>query len=114
MTTESYIEYSKHGTTSFVGKDAVSFYAAAVLASALKLYGEHHIKANRAYTPKNMLAAATRITGKTYKRGAYLQASEDVRQWAQTMKAALPQIVDPELNSPSSGDHAAEPQKGGQ
>jgi hypothetical protein len=96
MTTESFIHHAKHGTVSFVGKDAVSFYAATVLASALKLYGKHRIKVNRAYTPKNMLAAATRITGKTYKRGAYLQASQDVRQWAQTMRAALPETADPD------------------
>ena len=90
MSREDGIHYAEHGTVSFVGKDAVNFYAATVLASALRMYAKHRIKVNRAYTPKNMLAAATRITGLPYKRGDYLKAADDVEAWAQTMKAALP------------------------
>jgi hypothetical protein len=37
-----------------------------------------------------MLALATTFTGKKYRRSEAMKASEDVRTWAQTMKAALP------------------------
>lgn len=50
------------------------------IASALTLYAKTGLKPNRAYTPTNMLKAATDITGKTYKRGQYQQAADDIRQ----------------------------------
>lgn len=87
---DSYIEYSQ-GSTTFVGPDATAFFRAAAIASGLEMYGKHGIKPNRAWTPRAMLQAAGGITGKTYKRGQYLAAAADVRLWAQTMKAALPQ-----------------------
>lgn len=43
-------------------------------------------------TISNMLAMATGYTGIKYKRGAYVQAAEDVQRWADEMKAALPII----------------------
>ena len=91
MTAASYIEYNQ-GSTAFVGPDATAFFRAAVIVSGLRLYGRHKIRPSRCWTPTAMLTAATGITGKPYKRGAYLQAADDVERWAREMKAALPQI----------------------
>lgn len=85
----SYIEHGAGGT-SFVGPDAVSLFRATVLRSAIDLYVKTGMKANRAYTPTNMLSAAASITGKVYKRGQLKQASDDLKTWADTMQAALP------------------------
>lgn len=49
------------------------------IASALTLYAKTKLKVNRAYTPTNMLNAATKITGVTYKRGEYQKAANDIR-----------------------------------
>jgi hypothetical protein len=57
----------------------VSRYRAVVIKHALILYAETGRKANRMYTPTNMLNAATSITGKTYKRGQYVQAAADIQ-----------------------------------
>ncbi len=73
---------SGEGGTTFAGPLAVNVYRATVIASALRLYAQTGMKANRAYTPSNMLAAATQITGKTYKRGHYLRAAFDLTEWA--------------------------------
>lgn len=76
----------------FAGPDAVAFYRAATIAGGLRLYGESHILPSRAWKPMTMLDAASKITGKTYKRGEYLKAADDLTEWALTMKAALPVI----------------------
>lgn len=87
----SHIQLDERGrTSSFVGPDAVALFRAATIASGLEMYGKHRIQPNRNWTPKNMLAAATGITKKTYKRGEYLKASEDVKLWVKKMKAAIP------------------------
>lgn len=90
----SHIGYHK-GHTSFVGPDAVAFFRATVLASGLELYTKHGIRPSRMWTPTTMLKAASEITGKRYRRGEYQKAADDVRLWAQTMKAALPVEVTP-------------------
>jgi hypothetical protein len=111
MTTDSYIHYGK-GSTSFVGPDATHYFAALTLYHAIRLYAKHGIRPTRMVGPKQMLAMASRYTGKTYKRSELAKAADDVETWARTMRAALPETVDPD--SPSSGERAAEPQKGGQ
>jgi hypothetical protein len=87
---QSYVEYGATGGTSFVGPDAVQLYQVIVLISAMRLYVKSRIKVNRAYTPKNMLATAARLTGKTYKRTELAKAADDLQGWADMMKAALP------------------------
>ena len=47
-------------------------------------------KPNRAWTPTAMLAAASKITGRTYKRGQCELAAADLKRWADDMAAALP------------------------
>jgi len=80
MTTNSI--QSGAGGTIFSGPLGVNIYRATVIASALKLYANTGMKANRAYTPSNMLAAATEITGIKFKRGEYLKAAEALKAWA--------------------------------
>ena len=55
-------------------------YQALVIARALKLYAKTGIKANRAYTPTNMLRMATKITGKSFKRGQYMEAHDAIME----------------------------------
>lgn len=78
--------------TTFVGADAVAYVRAQTLASALQLYAKHKIVPTRTVTPTKMLTMATGYTGKTYKRGQYQQAADDVAKWAAEMKAALPVV----------------------
>jgi hypothetical protein len=88
---DSYVEVGSGGTT-FVGPDATRLFAAISVRSALNLYLQAQIKANRAYTPKNMVAFVTGITGKTYNRGrsGQIAALHDLGLWIAAMKSALP------------------------
>ncbi len=90
------IGYTTGGSTSFVGKDAVKFFAAVSLVHSIKLYLNTGIKASRLHTPGNMAAKATEFTGKRYssRRKGLEQAMADVHQWAETMRAALPKTLD--------------------
>ena len=54
-------------------------FRAVVIEHALRLYAKTGMKANRMYTPTNMLKAAASMTGFTYKRGQYLQAADDLK-----------------------------------
>lgn len=56
-------------------------FQAIVIASALELYAATGMKANSAYTPRNMMAAATRITGQKFKPRDYLGAAEALRAY---------------------------------
>ena len=90
---ESSIHYGK-SFTAFDGPDAVAYFRATVIYHGLRLYAKTGMKPNRAYSPSAMLRVAGEITGKSYKRGEYLLAADDLETWAKTMKAALPAIVD--------------------
>lgn len=89
---ESYVGVSKGVATSFVGPDAVNLLRAIHLKVALNAYAKNKLLMTRAATPTAMLKWATEYTGKTYKRGAYAQAAEDVGVWIETMRAALPVV----------------------
>jgi hypothetical protein len=94
---ESYIEHHPHGSTSFVGPDAVAFFAATAIASAMRLYLRTGLRVNRAYTPKNMIAKAEEITGQKFTgtARAKLEAAERaLSTWAATMRAALPETTE--------------------
>jgi hypothetical protein len=89
MTTDntgSKIIHHADGATSFVGPEAVNVFACLTVASALKLYAKTGMKANRAYTPSNMLAFVERTTGQKFKRGQYMEAAEFLREWAQAQR----------------------------
>jgi hypothetical protein len=70
-------------STTFTGPDQVGRYRAIVMAQALSLYAKTGMKANRAYTPSAMIAAAREITGKHFRARAYEEAAQALRDWAQ-------------------------------
>ncbi len=80
---------TRASSTSYNGPDAVAMYRARVLASSLRLYARTGIRPTRGVGPARMLQMASAITRQKYKRGEYLRAAEDVKQWADTMLAAL-------------------------
>ena len=92
MTEKSYLGVSGGKVTSYVGPEATEAFRAIAIAQALKLYAKTGMKVNRAYTPTRMLAVASSMTGKTYKRGQYAQAGEDLQNWADAIKAKLPVV----------------------
>lgn len=52
-----------NGGFTVTGAAQIERFRATVLKQGLKLYLDHGIKANTAYTPKNMVAVAERVTG---------------------------------------------------
>ena len=78
----------------FVGPDAMRYIQAETLASALKLYvnSNGRIIPTRGFGITKMLELATQYTGKKYKRSEATKAAEDVKVWADEMKAALPKV----------------------
>lgn len=63
----------------FTGREEVNTFVLITLKGAIKLYINTGMKANHAYTPKNMLAKAGELLGKTYKRGQLQQAYDDLQ-----------------------------------
>lgn len=57
-------------------------YRALAVAAALRLYARTGMLANKSYRPAALLRTAAVITGKKFKRGAYLEAAEALRTWA--------------------------------
>lgn len=55
-------------------------YQRLVIARALEFYARTGTKVNTAYTPKNMMAAAARLTGKTFKARDYAGAAKALRE----------------------------------
>lgn len=51
-------------------------YQALALKVALKTYGLHKVQVNSAWTPKRMMALATKITGRSFRPRDYLGASQ--------------------------------------
>lgn len=74
--------------TVFTGANEVSVFQAIVIKNAIKLYVDTGMKANRAYTPTNMLATAGRIVGKTFKRGQLPEAQKELELWIEKKKEA--------------------------
>lgn len=62
--------------TMFAGPKAVDVFQCKVIASGLRLYAKTGMKPNAHYTPKNMMAAATRLTGKKFKARDYMGAAD--------------------------------------
>lgn len=90
----SYIGVNNGKCQSFVGSDAVNYVKAELLASSLNLYvaSGGRIIPTRGVGITKMLQMATSYTKKKYKRTEALKAAEDVKKWADEMKAALPKI----------------------
>lgn len=87
---DSHITVRDGKCSSFVGPDAVNYVRAELLASSLRLYAKCGIRPTRHVGPTQMLKMATGYTGKSYKRSEYIKAADDVKKWADEMKAALP------------------------
>lgn len=68
-------------------------FQAATIKAAIKLYLDTGVHANRAYTPKAMLATATTITGYQYpnSRIGLARAMRDLGQWIEDERACSPQ-----------------------
>ena len=77
------------GGTSFVGKKAVNVFACISVASAMRLYARTGIKANRAYTPTNMLAFVEQQTGKRFKRTQMAEAADYLADFAKSQRVTL-------------------------
>lgn len=60
--------------TVFVGPAGVAAYQVIVLRSALKLYRDTGMRANRAYTPTAMMKLTRKLTGKKLKARDYTGA----------------------------------------
>lgn len=80
--TKSTITTSQSGATVASGPAAVAVIQATTIATALRMYARTKMRVNRAYTPANMMAMATKITGKTFKRGQYVEAADALKEWA--------------------------------
>ena len=65
-------------SVALVGAEQVTMYQFVVIRAAMKLYLNTGMKANRDYTPANMMAFATRCTGRKYKRNELRQAYDDL------------------------------------
>jgi hypothetical protein len=85
---QSTITHSEGGSM-YAGPEAVSVFRAYVIASALKMYAKHKIKANRAYTPTNMLAAVHEITGMKFKRTQMMEAAQFLQLWADAKRMGI-------------------------
>lgn len=57
-------------------------FQAIIIASALDLYRKTGMRANRAYTPGNMMKVARNITGQNFKSREYEKAANALREWA--------------------------------
>lgn len=75
--------------TVFSGVKAVNIFRAQVMASALRLYARTKMQVNRAYSPKNMMKAASQILGKEFPPRAYQQAADELRAWVAEEYAAV-------------------------
>jgi len=58
----------------------IDAYRALVVAKGLEFWAKHKMRLNRAYTPSNLMAAASQITGKKYRARDYLVAAADIRE----------------------------------
>lgn len=96
MADDSYIQRGTSSTI-FVGPDATKLVQATAVKAGIEFYLKTGMKLNRAYTPTNLLAVASKFSGKTYKRGrrGLAEAAADLGAWIAAMKAALP-VVDKE------------------
>jgi hypothetical protein len=61
-----------------IGPESINLYRMLVLRTALRMYANTGMRANRKLTPTVMLAIAGEVTGKKYRRGQHLMAADDL------------------------------------
>lgn len=91
-TMKSEIVLSAAGTM-FSGPDAIHLFQAITLRSALKM-AKAGIRINRHTKTTDLLKMAKLYTGKTYKRGQFDQARDDLKIWIDTMRSAIPITIE--------------------
>lgn len=67
--------------TTFSGQAQVRIYQALVLRAALQMKASTGMIPNKHWTPTKMLALASHITGKTFRRGQYDIAATALGDW---------------------------------
>ena len=89
---ESSIHIGKSGAVSYSGPDAVLYFRARAIKSALTLYVKTGGKVipTRGMGITNMLRVAGEFTNTKYKRTQAAQAIDDLNIWIATMQSALP------------------------
>lgn len=89
--TDSHIRISPGGTT-FSGPDAVAYFRARALRSAIQMYVKSggQIIPTRGMGITRMLQTATEFTNTKYKRTQAQMAIDDLSIWIATMHSALP------------------------
>lgn len=78
------------GATTFEGPDAIALVQAITLRGAIQLYLRTGLIPTRGVTITKMLALATSITKKPYRRGQGEQAIADLKAWSDALRCALP------------------------
>lgn len=86
---ESSIHIHAGGTT-FSGPDAVAYFRARSLRSAIQLYVKSGLIPTRGMGITKMLTLATEFSGVKYKRTEAQRAIDDLSIWIATMQSALP------------------------
>ena len=94
---ESEVKIGPSGA-SFNGPDGVRLFQAITIRSALKLH-KAGLKVNRHTTTTNLFNFASQYTGKTYKRGDFDRAMQDLTAWIDTMRSAIPVTVESKHNT---------------
>jgi hypothetical protein len=95
---DSYVVQKGKYVTAYVGSDAVEIMRVRVIKMAIILYLDTGMKANRAYTPKNMAMAASRIMDKHYpnSRKGLADAAKDLEIWLSVAASAIPIVEEPD------------------
>ena len=65
-----------------IEKTPVRRYQALAIASALELYARTGMRANSAYTARNMISVAGRILGQAQPKRDYVGTAKRLREWA--------------------------------
>lgn len=86
----SYIEHGSNGLVAFVGEDATRVFAAAVLRSSIKLWLATGMIPTRGVGITHMLARASQLTGKSYRRGDASMAVRDLTAWVDVAVSRIP------------------------
>lgn len=68
-------------TTVYDTPQKIAVFRAITIRRALLIYDKTKSQVNTAYTPRNMLLAATQITGQKFQRGQYKQAAAALDEW---------------------------------
>ena len=83
------IKHFGNGGSSWTGDKAVNVFACLTVATAMKMYARTGIKANRNYTPKNMLAFVEQQTGRKFKRTQLSEAADWLLDFAKAQRVTV-------------------------